>query len=76
MYWMGVDTLGDMDFMNWYYEKYGRIERVVSFEVYPEYLEYKRVEREKFLNFCGWLVAIVFTGVYVLLILRFVFHLV
>ena len=72
---MGVDTLGDMDFMNWYYEKYGDIQRCVPFEVYAEYREYKRVEREKFLNFCGWLVAIVFTGVYVLLVLKFVFHL-
>ena len=73
---MGVDTLGDMDFMNWHYGKYGRIERFVSFEVYAEYLEYKCVEREKFLNFCGWFVAIVFAVVYVLLVLKFVFHLV
>lgn len=73
---MGVDTLGDMDFMNWYYDKYGDIQRFVSFEVYVEYREYKRVEREKFLNVCGWLVAIVFTVVYVSLVLKFVFPLV
>lgn len=49
---MGVRIDGDLDFQLWYYDKYNTIKPIVSHEVYGEYLEYKRKEREYFLRLC------------------------
>jgi len=38
---MSVRVEGDLDFQNWYYDKYHDVAPIVSHDIYAEYLEYK-----------------------------------
>lgn len=44
---MSIRIEGDFDFQYWYYENYGIISPIVPFEIYREYLDYKKECREK-----------------------------
>lgn len=44
---MSVLVEGDMDFQKWYWDNYGDVAGIVSFEIYSEYLDYKNKRKKK-----------------------------
>ena len=67
---MGVRIDGDLDFQNWYYEKYNDVEVVVSNEVYNEYLAYKEQQAIWTILIIGMLLRVFFVIQIVLILLK------
>ena len=68
---MGVRIEGDLDFQNWYYEKYNDVAPIVSHEIYNEYLTYKEQQKIRtFLIISIALGAFSVIGQIVLILLR------
>ena len=55
---MGIRIDDDLDFQNWYYEKYNDVSSIVSHEIYNEYLIYKDQQKIRTIVIVGILLAV------------------
>ena len=55
---MGVRIEGDLDFQDWYYEKYNDIALIVSHDIYTEYLIYKDQQKIRTILIIGILLGV------------------
>ena len=69
---MGVRIDGDLDFQDWYYEKYNDVEVVVSHKIYNEYLAYKEQQKIRTILIISILLVYVIGIVLILLRLKMI----
>ena len=66
---MGVRIEGDLDFQDWYYEKYNDVALIVPHDIYNEYLIYKDQQKIRTILIIGILLGVLCVICQIVLIL-------